>query len=187
MDRWSGRLTPGELKKEFRDFKLKVISGDIVFNITNESISKLKDELRFIKDTFEDDDILTGSTALRLFGLLYRGSSDIDMLIKDKERYSGYSNDQYSDFNIPNRLGNLDFSYKQSFFSRTKKYKVDFFQDLGCNFTEIEIGSFVDNNIIKIHNPIEIIDFKMKLAIDGKIDKHNEDLTKIFVGTPEFI
>jgi hypothetical protein len=184
------RLTPDELKKEFRDFKLKVISGDIVFNITDDSISKLKKELKFIKDTFEDDDIITGSIALKLFGLLDRDSDDIDILIKDKDRYTGYDNDVYSDsnINIPNRLGYLDFSYKPYFFSKTKKYEVDFFEDHGCNFTELEIGGGgLDDNLIRIHNPIEILDFKMKLAIDGKSDKHNEDLTKIFVGTPEFI
>ena len=84
MDRWCGRLTPDELIKEFRDFKLKVINGDIVFNITNSSIRSLGNELDFIKDTFREDDIITGSIALRLFGLLHRGSNDIDILIKDK-------------------------------------------------------------------------------------------------------
>lgn len=183
------RLTPDELKKEFRDFKLKVINGDIIFNITDDSISKLKKELKFIKETFEDDDIITGSIALKLFGLLDRDSDDIDILIKDKDRYTGYDNDVYSDsnINIPNRLGYLKFSYKQYFFSKNKNYKVDFFEDLGCNFTEIEIGGGIEDNLVKIHNPIEILDFKMKLAIDGKSDKHNEDLTKIFVGDPELI
>ena len=184
------RLTPDELKKEFRNFKLNVINGDIIFNITNESISKLKDELRFIKDTFEDDDILTGSTALRLFGLLDRDSDDIDILIKDKDRYTGYDNDVYSDsnINIPNRLGYLKFSYKPYFFSKTKNYEVDFFEDHGCNFTELEIGGGgLEDNLIRIHNPIEILDFKMRMAIEAKSDKHNDDLTKIFVGIPERI
>jgi hypothetical protein len=182
MDRY-GRLTQDELKKEFRDFKLKVINGDIVFNITNDAIDDLSDELDFIKDTFREDDIITGSIALRLFGLINRGSSDIDILIKDKDRYSGYIKEKYGDeeIDIPNRLGYLDFQYKSGIFSKKREYEVDFFEDLGCNFTEIEIDGFLDTRCIRIHNPIEILDFKMKMAV--KFDKHSEDLTKIFLGT----
>lgn len=186
MDRWYGRLTPDELKKEFRDFKLKVISEEIVFNITNKSILSLSDELNFVKNTFREEDILTGSIALRLFGLLNRGSNDIDILIKDKDRYSFYTEDDY-EWEIPNRLGYKSFNYKPGFFSKRIEYDVDFFEDLGCNFTEIEVGDFLDKKSIRIHNPIEILDFKMRMVIEAKSDKHNEDLTRIFVGTPERI
>jgi hypothetical protein len=185
MDRWYGRLTPDELVREFRDFKLKVMNDDIVFNITNDSIDDLSEELDFIKDTFREDDILTGSIALRLFGLLHRESSDIDILIKDKDRYS-YIEDDY-EFEIPNRLGYKSFKYRPNIFSKKVEYEVDFFEDLGSNFTEIEVGDFLNSRYIRIHNPIEILDFKMKMAIEGKSDKHNEDLTRIFIGTPERI
>jgi hypothetical protein len=181
MDRWYGRLTPDELVREFRDFKLKVMNGDIVFNITNDAIDDLSEELDFIKDTFREDDILTGSIALRLFGLLHRESSDIDILIKDKDRYS-YIEDDY-EFEIPNRLGYKSFKYRPNIFSKKVEYEVDFFEDLGSNFTEIEVGDFLNSRYIRIHNPIEILDFKMKMAIEGKSDKHNEDLTRIFIGT----
>lgn len=186
MDRWYGRLTPDELVREFRDFKLKVMNGDIVFNITNDAIDDLSEELDFIKDTFREDDILTGSIALRLFGLLHRGSSDIDILIKDKNRYSGYTKDDY-EWEIPNRLGYKSFKYRPNIFSKKREYEVDFFEDLGCNFTEIEVGDFLNSRYIRIHNPIEILDFKMRMAIEAKSDKHNEDLTRIFIGTPERI
>jgi hypothetical protein len=183
MDRWNGRLTTDELIKEFRDFKLKVINGDIVFNITNSSIRSLGNELDFIKDTFREEDILTGSIALRLFGLLHRGSNDIDILIKDKDRYS-YIKDDY-EWEIPNRLGYKSFNYRPNFFSKKIEYDVDFFEDLGCNFTEIEIGDFfLDKKSIRVHNPIEILDFKMRMAIEAKSDKHNDDLTQIFGQAP---
>jgi hypothetical protein len=193
MDRWCGRLTPDELIKEFRDFKLKVINEDIVFNITNSSIRSLGNELDFIKDTFREEDIITGSIALRLFGLLHRGSNDIDILIKDKDRYS-YIKDDY-EWEIPNRLGYKSFNYRPNFFSKKIEYDVDFFEDLGCNFTEIEIDDlnlsksciFLEKKSIRVHNPIEILDFKMRMAIEAKSDKHNDDLTKIFVGIPERI
>jgi len=186
MDRWYGRLTPDELVREFRDFKLKVMNGDIVFNITNKSINDLSEELDFIKDTFREDDILTGSIALRLFGLLHRGSIDIDILIKDKNRYSGYTKDDY-EWEISNRLGYKSFKYRPNIFSKNREYEVDFFEDLDCNFTEIEVGDFLNSRYIRIHNPIEILDFKMKMAIEAKSDKHNEDLTNIFLGNPERI
>ena len=185
MDRWYGRLTPDELVREFRDFKLKVMNGDIVFNITNDAIDDLSEELDFIKDTFREDDILTGSIALRLFGLLHRESSDIDILIKDKDRYS-YIEDDY-EFEITNRLGHKSFKYRPNIFSKKVEYEVDFFEDLGSNFTEIEVGDFLNSRYIRIHNPIEILDLKIKMAIEGKSDKHNEDLTRIFIGTPERI
>jgi hypothetical protein len=185
MDRWYGRLTPDELVREFRDFKLKVMNGDIIFNITNKSISDLSEELDFIKETFREDDILTGSIALRLFGLLHRESSDIDILIKDKDRYS-YIKDDY-EWKIPNRLGYKSFKYRPNIFSKKREYEVDFFEDLDCNFTEIEVGDFLNKRYIRIHNPIEILDFKMRMAIEAKSDKHNEDLTRIFIGTPERI
>jgi len=188
MDRWY-RLTPDELKKEFRDFKLKVMDDVIVFNITNDAIDNLSEELDFVKNTFREDDILTGSIALRLFGLLHRRSSDVDILIKDKNRYSGYIKERYGDdeTSTPNRLGYLNFKYKPGIFYKTKEYEVDFFEDLGSNFTEIPVGDFLYTRYIRIHNPIEILDFKMKMAIDGKSDKHNEDLTNIFLGTTSLI
>ena len=186
MDRWNGRLTPDELIKEFRDFKLKVLNEEIAFNITNKSILSLSDELNFVKNIFREEDILTGSIALRLFGLLHRGSNDIDILIRDKDRYS-YIKDDY-EWEIPNRLGYKSFNYKPGFFSKRIEYDVDFFEDLGCNFTEIEIDDFfLEKKSIRVHNPIEILDFKMRMAIEAKSDKHNDDLTKIFVGTPERI
>jgi len=183
MDKFNGRLTPDELIKEFRDFKLKVINEDVVFNITNRTIRSLGDELDFIKDTFREEDILTGSIALRLFGLLNRGSSDIDILIKDKDRYSDYIRDDY-EWEIPNRLGYKSFKYKPSIFSKKIEYEVDFFEDLGCNFTEIEVGDFLNKRYVRIHNPIEILDFKMRMAIEAKSDKHNDDLTQIFGQAP---
>jgi hypothetical protein len=189
MDRWYGRLTPDELVREFRDFKLKVMNGDIVFNITNDAIDDLSEELDFIKDTFREDDILTGSIALRLFGLLHRESSDIDILIKDKNRYSEYTKQKYGDMEVstPNRLGYKIFKYRPNIFSKNKEYEVDFFEDIESNFTEIEVGDFLNSRYIRIHNPIEILDLKIKMAIEGKSDKHNEDLTRIFIGTPERI
>jgi hypothetical protein len=62
-----------------------------------------------------------------------RVASDIDILIKDKNRYSGYINSTYvgdESSNMDNRLGYINFEYKKNFFSKTRVYEVDFFLNL---------------------------------------------------------
>ena len=162
-----------QVKTEFRDFKLKVLDGTIKFKINP---GKYKEELKFIRNTFPGD-IVTGSLALLLHGLIDRDFSDIDILIKDKDRYSYYdkfSNLDY-DGNIidSNRLGYRHVKYKENIFHSTKEYKVDFFQDLG--------STYIEYDGIKIHNPLEIIDYKVIRVInDVDLDKHGKDLFKIF-------
>jgi len=80
-----------DLLPEFRDFKLKLIQSDIEFSVSKEVIKKYHTDLTFIRNNFKND-IISGSIALSLLGLINRVASDIDILIKDKNRYSGYIN-----------------------------------------------------------------------------------------------
>jgi hypothetical protein len=179
-------LTSDELKTEFRDFKLKVLNNEVKFMPSEEALEKHKDSLSFISHHLPND-IISGSLALNILGLLYRDTTDIDIIINDKNRYSKYDKDGYDDleFSTPNRLGYVEFKYKRGIFTKEKEYKVDFFHNEGASFIEVDFNG----KKLKIHNPLEIIDYKLNMAINSKVysstsRKHNEDLTRIFSQTP---
>ena len=163
--------TEVDLKLEFRNYKLGVINNEINFNITKDVLRKNKEILHFITDNFPND-IISGSLALNIFGLLHRSISDIDILINDENRYNRYVKDSYNEEDLPNRLGYIYFKYKRNIFTSIKDFKVDFFINDKASF----ITSKFNNKEIKVHNPLEIIDFKMKM----KKYKHNIDLSNIF-------
>ena len=175
-------LTSSELQTEFRDYKLKVISGEINFTPSAKALDKHKDLLYFISDKLPDD-IISGSLALNIFGLIYRDTNDIDIIIKDKNRYPKYVKDGYDDdeFSTPNRLGYVEFKHKRGIFTSDKEYKVDFFHNEGASFIEVDFNG----KKLKVHNPLEVMDYKLNMAINTKVysstsRKHNEDLTQIF-------
>ena len=179
-------LTSDELKTEFRDFKLKVLNNEVKFMPSEEALEKHKDSLSFISHHLPND-IISGSLALNILGLLYRDTTDIDIIINDKNRYSKYDKDGYDDveFSTPNRLGYIDFKYKRGIFTKEKEYKVDFFHNETVSFIEVDFNG----EKLKIHNPLEIMDYKLNMAINSKVysstsRKHNEDLTRIFGQTP---
>ena len=185
-------LTPGELQTEFRDYKLKVLNGEINFTPSAKALDKHRDLLHFISDELPND-IISGSLALNIFGLIYRDTNDIDVLIDDKSRYPKYIRDGYDDdeFSTPNRLGYVEIKYKKrsligieklQIFPKYKEYKVDFFHnDNNASFITIDFNG----KKLKVHNPLEIMDYKLNMAINTKVysqtsRKHNEDLTQIF-------
>ena len=109
------------------------------------------------------------------------------IIINDKNRYSKYDKDGYDDveFSTPNRLGYIDFKYKRGIFTKEKEYKVDFFHNETVSFIEVDFNG----EKLKIHNPLEIMDYKLNMAINSKVysstsRKHNEDLTRIFGQNP---
>jgi hypothetical protein len=164
-----------DLVPQFRDLKLKLISGIFEFSISDSSVKKYYNELLFIKKEFPGD-IITGSIVLSLFDLLNREISDIDILIKDTNRYSGYINETYGDPEtgmIDNRLGYILFDFKRGFFYKKRRYEVDFFKDLGFKYIEFEFEGVK----LKIQHPIEIISQKMSMS---KNHKHYRDLEIIF-------
>jgi hypothetical protein len=189
----SSTLSLDDLRMEFRNFKLKSINNEIEFKISDSVVDENKELLTFITDTFPND-IITGSLALKLFGLIGRKSNDVDILIKDKNRYDKYIIDSYDDeFTTPNRLGYKPFKYKKGIFSKEVEYNVDFFEDKNVPFLEftIDISTTFHSNIkkIKIHNPLEIMDYKLGIFANPKVGratgrKHNEDLTQIFGQAP---
>ncbi len=170
-----------ELKTSFRDLKLSVIGGyDFSFSVERINISRR--ELEFISERFPND-IISGSLALKIYGLLDRDINDIDILIDDKYRFDSYINDYYGSYKthknqnkIERRLGYKRFDYKPGFFTKKRTYKVDFFENDGSKYNDLEFNG----KKLKIHNPMELIDFKMSLSDDNK---HLRDLFMIFQRT----
>lgn len=164
-----------DLLPEFRDFKLKLIQSEIDFSVSKEVIKEYRTELSFIRNNFKND-IISGSIALVLLGLIHRVISDIDILIKDENRYSGYINSTYGDDesgNMDNRLGYIEFKYKPGFFSKTKYYEVDFFKDNDGKYIEFDF----EGTTLKLQHPLEIISAKMGMT---RSHKHYRDLEIIF-------
>ena len=170
----SGQNYQRDLLPEFRDFKLKLIQSDIEFSVSKEVIKKYHTELSFIRNNFKND-IISGSIALSLLGLSNRVVSDIDILIKDKNRYSGYINNTYvgDDEGLDNRLGYINFEYKKNFFSKTRDYEVDFFLNLDAKYIEFDF----EGATLKLQHPLEIISAKMGMT---RSHKHYRDLEIIF-------
>jgi hypothetical protein len=164
-----------DLLPEFRDFKLKLIQSEIDFSVSKEVIKEYRTELSFIRNNFKND-IISGSIALVLLGLIHRVISDIDILIKDENRYSGYINDIYGDDesgNMDNRLGYIEFKYKPGLFSKTRYYEVDFFKNVDTKYIEFDF----EGTTLKIQHPLEIISAKMGMT---RSHKHYRDLEIIF-------
>lgn len=165
-------------KTEFRELKIKLLNGDVKLSFDNSSIVSSEKVLDFICDNFKND-IITGSLALHLYGFInHRSIKDVDILIKDKTRYTGYIKGGY-DIVISNRLGYKEFEHvTNSFFgilSKRVTYDVDFFLEL--ENTEYSILEYKGHNL-KIHNPIQIISHKIGMA--EKDYKHRQDLYLIF-------
>jgi len=165
-----------------RDFKLSVVTGDVEINVSQEALKKFELQLDFIKDEFPND-VITGSLALNLFGFLDREISDIDILIKDKERYSGYKSGMYyrmlkgTEVDLEKRLGYLTVKHRKSGLWNKlfpKKYKVDFFEENSSNYIEVEHNG----HIYKVQHPIDVLETKSKIV--GV--KHYRDLYCILVG-----
>jgi hypothetical protein len=159
--------------EEIRDIKIRLLSGEDIFNF-NSGVLKSKSTLDFISKNFKND-IISGSFALSLYGFITdeRPIGDIDLLIKDKNRYSDYKSEGYDDFPIPNRLGYKTFEYKRGLLYKRQFFDVDFF--IEPSDTKFDLLPLYD---LKVHSPIQIINHKIKMI--NKSYKHRTDLYYIF-------
>lgn len=164
-----------DLKSDFRNFKLSLVTGDYKVKIDPSVIPS--DKMEFIINKFPDG-IITGSIALLMYGLLARGFEDFDIIINDKNLFPSYSSDRYGDEEIGNRLGYRDIEYKSGFFSRKKTYKVDFFENNGVKYNEFKYKGIT----YRIQDLLEIIEHKMVMASSNTRSsrKHYKDLENIF-------
>jgi hypothetical protein len=179
--RFTENLTVDELKSEFRDFKLKVLSDEVKFMPITKVGSELEDKLDFIHSQFPGD-IISGSLGLTIMSMLHREVNDIDILITDHTKYTGYVLDGYDDeLHTPNRLGYITFSWKKNIFKKSRDYYVDFFKNDATNYINFEYKG----KVLRVHHPLEIIQFKFEMTDNTKISsqsrqKHIGDLTRIF-------
>lgn len=150
--------TAEEIKSLFRDFKIQIIQGRKFY--LNEANYK-----EFIKSDkynaylkFTPGEIITGSVALKLLGLLDRESKDIDLIIpgEKSQQFGTLQTLFYSNDHLENYIGTKYVEYRRGFFSKTTTIQFDFFGK-----TDSEILTF---NELKIENPLTIIEKKIKLA-----------------------
>jgi hypothetical protein len=146
---------------KIRDIKLNHLIGHIDFEINNDRVKRLKRELNFISKNFTND-IITGSLALYLFGLIDREIKDIDIIIdndRDVTNLNLLKNNEY--FKSPeNYLGYKYYNWRESIFSIKRNYKVDFFKGEGIIYYDL----FLRNIPLRVHSPISIIEKKYKIG-----------------------
>jgi hypothetical protein len=166
-----------------RDLKIRYITGGLDLIIKDDVVKRFENELDFIVKKFNNY-IISGSLALNLYGLLDRKIGDIDLIIS-----SDLVDTEFVKINLVlgsyygvgadvNYLGYSYINWRPSFFSRKRKYKVDFI--LNDNVVYYELN--YKNSILKIQNPISIIEKKhelIKLFHLGSY-KNIKDLNDIF-------
>ncbi len=170
-----------EILSELRDLKIKIITSDIQLNINKSCILKLSNELDFISKNLSDS-IITGSTALRIYGLINRDINDIDIFIKDPDRYVFNDDSRYGESNtlFSNRLGYRNFkSWRWNILKPRVNYEVDFFLNKGdINYNVIDYKGVK----LKVHNPIDIISKKFEIVSANNLrsiradEKHYSDI-----------
>ena len=184
-------------KSALRDLKIQMITtDDVKFSVSNVNMEVHENELDFLKMACPDD-VITGSFALNLYGLINRSCNDIDVLIKDKDRYPNghYYNDHgaYSgDVGFSeNRLGYKQHVYRKevninpflnSFlfpfilvvnylikvFGNEYIYKVDYFLDNDVRYNTFEYKG----HTYKIHCPLQIMDQKLNMYLKDTNSQH---------------
>lgn len=180
------KMSDGDIKSEIRNIKLKIISGEYSLNFSDVNLKKHNEELNFILNRLSENDIITGSLALKVYGLLDREIGDLDIIIDDPHRYQGYRNSGYGQFRLDNRLGYKKFIEKGWWPFTKKEYQVDFFKNDNVKFIEMNFNG----KKLKIHNPIDIIKHKSDMFVSmnkshgfyrgTETHKHYKDLIHIF-------
>lgn len=178
-----------------RDLKIEIVSGERNIEISDSAKKRFAKELRFISKEFPND-IITGSLALNLYGLLSRDIGDIDIMIDDMKRYVGYSQGiSYGmlpdgEQTLSSRFGHIAFvDREESIFSRIlngmrrKKYMVDFFDASDSPYETFEF----EGHVYKIHSAVRIVENKCLLEsakpttrYSEAKEKHGRDLICIF-------
>lgn len=169
-----------EIKSLWRNFQIRLIEG-YKFQINEKNCKEFINSNRYSAYTeFTPGEIITGSTALNLFGLLSRKSHDIDVLTLDATKYGKLSQRMYSNEVLENFLGTKIFSYKKYFFSTKERYEFDFFKYVNNEFIELDL--FTAPSGLKVELPTNIIIRKIEIADKFGIrsgEKHYEDVKQI--------
>lgn len=169
-----------EIKCLLRDFQIQLLEGR-QFSINERNYKEFiqSDKYKaYLK--FTPGEIITGSNALKLLGLLNRDSKDLDLIIPiyKSRQFGKLQTLMYCNEDLENYLGTQFVVYhkKNSFldiFFKPVEFQFDFFKQ-------------VDNDIIiigdlKLESPLNIIKRKIQLADRNGFSycKHTQDLFQI--------
>lgn len=162
-------------KKEVRNLKLKMLNEDFKFEIKKDRIKKNSKLLNILMKVTKEDDIIIGSLALDLFGLLDRSINDLDISINDGDRYPYYRTGSYDDdLGYCNRLGYKVVKYVRNyfFFTIANDIDIDFYKNDNKRFIEFKYKG----RMFKVSEPLNVIISKSE--VDNT--KNFRDLRFIF-------
>lgn len=145
-----------DVKSDIRDIKLSFLMNRVLSIDTSQNSI-----LDFIVRNNLSKYVITGSIALKLYGLLERYTKDIDLITTTRDR-EGYSNNGY--LLEKGRLGYLKVKDKLNIWNLFKReeHDCDFFLDADVSYREFEYKGI----ILKIQEPISIINAKMLILED---------------------
>jgi hypothetical protein len=200
-------ITEFDPKSSLRDLKIKMITTDeIKFFVKTQNIKVYEKELDILR-LFCPDDVITGSLALNLYGLINRDCNDIDIIIKDKNRYpKGHyrknlyrfynQNGMYDNIFSENRLGYKQHSYIKEFTIKNRLISnllypftlvINSLIKVFGNEYKINVDYFIDNNNVNF-NTFEYKGHTFKIhcpiqIIEQKLDMYlkNSDVFKSFI------
>ena len=187
---------------ELRNLKIEIVSGERKVEISEASKKKHAEELRFIGSTFRKEDVITGSLALNLYGLIDRKVGDIDIMIQDPVRYSGYvrgiryGEPEDGEMKLSNRLGSKEFKARATgllrfvpFLRKGRTWEVDFFdadpkyvafEFEGREYRVQEPMAVVETKCVLEEKSIKRVRYSYEDDPDSPKEKHCRDLMCIF-------
>jgi hypothetical protein len=173
---------------EMRNLKIRMITEDIKFEVTDDLMNLHSENLKFIIEQYPNS-IITGSLALNLYGLIYRDMSDLDLIV-DKRPTGSFHKNRYGDENIETtsvRLGYQSITEKfkwKNLFRKRKTYQVDHFLDTD---NKVKYNTFTFKGLnLKIQDPIQIAEQKIEMINNADNyqyrakQKHSIDLFVMF-------
>ena len=178
------------------------MSGERKVEISEAAKRKHAEELRFIGSTFLKEDVITGSLALNLYGLIDRKIVDIDIMIKDPGRYQGYvagyryGEPEDGEMKLSNRLGSKIFIELRKgllrfipFLKKGRTWEVDFFEAEpkyvafefeGREYRVQEPMAVVETKCVLEEKSIKRVRYSYEDDPDSPKEKHCRDLMCIF-------
>ena len=187
---------------ELRNLKIEIVSGERKVEISEAAKKKHAKELRFIGSTFLKEDVITGSLALNLYGLIDRKVGDIDIMIQDPSRYQGYvaghryGEPEDGEMKLSNRLGSKIFIELSKgllrfipFLKKGRTWEVDFFEAEpkfvafefeGREYRVQEPMAVVETKCVLEEKSIKRVRYSYEDDADSPKEKHCRDLMCIF-------
>ena len=187
---------------ELRNLKIEIVSGERKVEISEAAKKKHAKELRFIGSTFLKEDVITGSLALNLYGLIDRKVGDIDIMIQDPSRYQGYvagyryGEPEDGEMKLSNRLGSKIFIELRKgllrfipFLKKGRTWEVDFFEAEpkyvafefeGREYRVQEPMVVVETKCVLEEKSIKRVRYSYEDDADSPKEKHCRDLMCIF-------